>query len=297
MKITVIAIGFVVILGGVFFTIAASPKKDSDKNVVVTSNNGQGKKDKTEYAFVDDSKVKGAWEAVDFVPQIKDFKTDKKYTVDGLYLKKLAFAKDGKMLWTAEKGDLSPTSMTWTKGLVINKNESTASKYTIKEINGSEYMFFEWKSGDYTIRGMEPQYYVLKKIDDKDYTDYKPVAMKQDKVDYPFVNDPKMIGEWNSVSFVEKIDEFAPGKPSNFSLFLQNINIEKGGTANLKVGSEEPFKLEWTKGMILDKQYKLASKCEIKEIDGDMYMFYEWKSGDYVYRGMQPYYYVLKKAK
>ena len=36
-------------------------------------------------------------------------------------------------------------------------------EYLIKEIAGSKYMFFEWKSGDYTIRHMKPKYYVLKK--------------------------------------------------------------------------------------------------------------------------------------
>ncbi|GAG92145.1 unnamed protein product, partial [marine sediment metagenome] len=30
------------------------------------------------------------------------------------------------------------------------------------------YMFFEWKSGDYTIRHMKPSYYVLSKLLDKD---------------------------------------------------------------------------------------------------------------------------------
>jgi bla regulator protein BlaR1 len=39
----------------------------------------------------------------------------------------------------------------------------TASHYTIKKIKGSEYLFMEWKSGDYTIRGMKPAYYVMRR--------------------------------------------------------------------------------------------------------------------------------------
>jgi bla regulator protein blaR1 len=57
------------------------------------------------------------------------------------------------------------------------------------------------------------------------------------------------------------------------------------------------YDLTWTNGLILDKQYKTASKYEIKEIKGDTYLFYEWKSGDYTIWGMQPGYYVLKKIK
>jgi len=52
---------------------------------------------------------------------------------------------------------------TWTKGVVMHSGDRTASRYAIKEINGARYMFFEWKSGDYTIRGNKPEYYVLKK--------------------------------------------------------------------------------------------------------------------------------------
>ena len=37
--------------------------------------------------------------------------------------------------------------------------------HTIKDIGGSKYMFFEWKSGDYVIAHRKPFYYVLKKAD------------------------------------------------------------------------------------------------------------------------------------
>lgn len=51
----------------------------------------------------------------------------------------------------------------------------------------------------------------------------------------------------------------------------------------------------WTKGMIINREVKTASKCVVKEINGTTYrMFYEWKSGDYVFRGMAPYYFVFK---
>jgi bla regulator protein BlaR1 len=43
--------------------------------------------------------------------------------------------------------------------------DHTASKYTIKDIGGTDYMFFEWKSGDYILGHRAPQYYVLKKAD------------------------------------------------------------------------------------------------------------------------------------
>ena len=53
---------------------------------------------------------------------------------------------------------------TWTKGLICHSGNRTASRYILKEMDGAAYMFFEWKSGDYTIRRMKPKYYVLKKV-------------------------------------------------------------------------------------------------------------------------------------
>jgi len=36
-------------------------------------------------------------------------------------------------------------------------------EYTIKHIDGDDYMFVQWKSGDYTIRKQKPHYYVFRK--------------------------------------------------------------------------------------------------------------------------------------
>ena len=35
--------------------------------------------------------------------------------------------------------------------------------YEIRNIEGKDYLFYEWISGDVTIRGMKPCYYVLRK--------------------------------------------------------------------------------------------------------------------------------------
>ena len=109
-----------------------------------------------------------------------------------------------------------------------------------------------------------------------------------DKVDYPFVNDPKVIGGWKSVDFVREIKQFNPAEKSwKGDLFLNNLIFEEGGNIPRS-------KLTWTKGLVLSDD--TASKYIIREIDGSTYMFYEWKSGDYTIRYMKPFYYVLKKA-
>lgn len=105
--------------------------------------------------FVNDPEVIGTWTSVDFVREMEQFKAGEKQWGGGeLYLKELIFLPEGKTFkpwWN------------WTRGVVTHSGDKTAAKYHIQEFDGDTYMFFEWKSGDYTIRHMKPAYYVLKK--------------------------------------------------------------------------------------------------------------------------------------
>ena len=136
----------------------------------------------------------------------------KKVMQNDLFLTELVFIKEGKMLNAINNGNgnLGPTNCIWTQGMVLDKGDKTASKYEIRDINGSSYMFWEWKDGGYTYLHLKPSYYVLTKVDDVDYSDYK-LTRQDDKVDYPFVDDPQLIGAWEAVDYVETIDEFEKG--------------------------------------------------------------------------------------
>lgn len=118
--------------------------------------------DDIDLPFVDDPEVLGEWESVDFVKEIEDFDVDNKFFRDELYMTKLVFLENGEL---KVNDDTDRPWFKWTYGVVTHDGDHTASKYTIEDINGDTYMFFEWKSGDYTIRGKQPQYYVLKKVE------------------------------------------------------------------------------------------------------------------------------------
>ncbi len=251
--------------------------------------------DKIDYPFVNDPKVVGGWKTVDFVREIKDFDPLERNWGGKLWLNHIIF----------EKGGTMPRSdCTWTKGLVLS--DDTASKYILKEIDGSSYMFYEWKSGDYTIRYMKPFYYVLKKVsleEVKYEPKYGPKAdipetshiNKEghivDKIDWPFVNDPRLIGTWESVDFIGEIEQFDPDEKNwdHGELYLKGLIFKPNGK------TFKPW-WTWTKGLIFHSGDKTASKYTIKNIEGSTYMFYEWKSGDYVIRHRKPSYYVLKKV-
>ncbi len=104
--------------------------------------------------FENDSEVLGTWESVDFVTQPGDFVPGKKQFSEELYLKKLTFLNDGKT---------TDDWWTWTKGVLIHKDDQTASRYEIRTIQGTQYLFVEWKAGEYMAQGTPPEYYVLKK--------------------------------------------------------------------------------------------------------------------------------------
>lgn len=52
----------------------------------------------------------------------------------------------------------------WTKGILLDKRAEIAEAYSICDINGKEYMFIEWKNGDYQFAGRTPDYYVFERI-------------------------------------------------------------------------------------------------------------------------------------
>ncbi len=118
--------------------------------------------------FVDDQDAIGKWDTVDFVKDIDDFMPNVTSWDGNLYLLNIELLPNGEIpKIVVDSSDKivvfnSSTIDTWTKGYIINHFDNTAARYTIKEINGTKYMFWEWKNGDYIRSGTKPCYYVLK---------------------------------------------------------------------------------------------------------------------------------------
>ncbi|MHC1682254.1 MAG: M56 family metallopeptidase [Clostridiaceae bacterium] len=276
-KLSAIALATLLAVGGVTLTNATVFADKKSKTVIV---------DNIDYPFVNDPQLIGKWESVDFVKNKEDFKVGTKSWDDDLYIKELNFTSDGKV---------SKTVFTWTKDHILNPVDKTDSSYEIKDIDGESYMFFQWKSGDYTSGRMDPFYYVLKKIDSTPSTTTntsgEEVQIRTDKIDYPFVNDPEVLGMWQSVDFVENIDSFNPDVQSwKGDLYLNNLTFKEDGKVDYK-------NLTWTKDLVINPNLKTASSYTIKEIGEIKYLFFQWKNGDYVERGATPWYYVLKQVK
>ena len=97
----------------------------------------------------------------DFVIHKEDFDPDKQnWKREDLFVLGAEFRENGVHISTTQNGTNSVTCV-WTKGLVLNRREKTASAYEIKTIGGTEYLFREWKPGDYSFGGGRVYFYVF----------------------------------------------------------------------------------------------------------------------------------------
>lgn len=76
------------------------------------------------------------------------------------YLKSLEFKNNGILI---QKYMDEVWKEKLTKGLVICLHRTTASPYFIQTIDGVEYLFMEWRMGNYIYGGCEPTYYVFRR--------------------------------------------------------------------------------------------------------------------------------------
>jgi len=144
------------ILKGIEWDIARLANAAESSHIPATSTiNAEGRiVDKTDYPFVNDPAVIGTWKSVDVVAEPEQFKPGQKQWKGDLYLKELVILPNGRTAVPWE---------TWTKGMIFHSGDRTASRYDLKELEGSAYMFLESKGGDYSIRHTKPKYCVLKK--------------------------------------------------------------------------------------------------------------------------------------
>ncbi len=93
----------------------------------------------------------GHWISLDFVQHIEDFQPGKKAGKGDLYLKDIEFKPSGK----------TSISNTWKEQWVFDQSGKFYARFYIHTIDGIDYLFLPWLSGDVTLRGQEPWFYVL----------------------------------------------------------------------------------------------------------------------------------------
>lgn len=138
----------------------------------------------------DDTRVYGKWLVCDLVRNIDEFSPEKCGSVinyEDLYWRSAEFLDGGSMknefkrdetveylpdgsvknTFIPDEGEGTvidpPHVWRWVTGNVICNHRQTASIYKLKEIKGTEYLFVQWKNGDYSYGGEEPWWYVFRR--------------------------------------------------------------------------------------------------------------------------------------
>lgn len=110
--------------------------------------------------FVNDEKVLGKWVSVDFVKKIDNFSPFQRSFKDELFYKSAEFLPNGELLCGMGKGSYKHK---WTKDTTLKKagDGTHAPAYEIHKFDNKDYLFIEWKSGDYIWGKIKPHYYVF----------------------------------------------------------------------------------------------------------------------------------------
>lgn len=142
-----------------FYTVAVYERVDNKEYNI---SNIDIYEDDINVPFVEDNKLKGTWQMVDYVRKPELFNPNKKHWDGEEYLKKIIVTPDNECFITS----IDPTKQVrYTKNYFIGLcGKRTLSKYEYVTINNSDYIIVEWKSGDYTFANLISGYYVLQRI-------------------------------------------------------------------------------------------------------------------------------------
>ena len=235
--------------------------------------------------FENDPSVVGKWQTVGEYAVRDDFYGDvcrADYTA-----KEICFLPNGQRYWC----------YSWSKGKLICSfgDGSCVNDYCVEEYDGVRYMFVDFKSYEYR-RGGKPKVLVLRQLDNVAYS--KDDLARKDNIDMPFVKDEDIIGKWEAKDFCQHVEEFVPSEGKRDHLFFKSIEFKQDGEVISIYGDKTICGQDmqtWTKGYVLRKWNQTACAYRICEMDGTEYLFIEWKSGDYIYGGMEPQYYIFTR--
>ena len=116
--------------------------------------------DNVNQPFVSDPQVIGHWTSVDFVSSPDGFQPGAQTWKGDLSVFQVFHN-----FTTFADGRTSYPWFTWTKGAFVNKGERTAADYEIRNFDGTNYLFVEWKNGDYILFHSKPWFFVLRQAE------------------------------------------------------------------------------------------------------------------------------------
>lgn len=229
--------------------------------------------------FENDEEIIGRWEILAESENNRSFGGKKR---------EIFFLPNGEQYWC----------FSWTKGKFLFNNGivTSVNSYTTQQRADGFYMTIELKYYDYAQSG-KTEAITLRRIDNKHYT--KEEIARRDNINIPFKNDERVIGKWYAFDYIKHIGDFSPNMPSaRHKLFFSEIEFLPNGSCTSVYGDNivsDDNVQTWTKGFVLRKFNETTCAYELRCENNKEFLFIEWKSGDYVWGGLEPSYYVFTR--
>lgn len=228
--------------------------------------------------FINDEQAIGKWCYIGSALSKEQYLAGDMIEDRDILFKELVFMPEGEGYWVFKR---------WSKGEMYHFRGMV---YTYEIEDGKLFLSIYNDENEFQL------VCVYEKVDSKEYK--KEELQRKDNTDLPFVLDENAVGEWEACEFVDIKDKynFIP-KGDDEGMILKSLSLFANGTCFLEYTNNEIAKIAWTKDYILSHKSCLASNYIIKEVDGEMYLIMDWKSGDYVFGGEIFGCYVFKKQK
>ncbi len=199
----------------------------------------------------------------------------------------------------------------WTRGaiwrIVPQQDALIRNPYTLWERDGEVYMTLRY-AGEATLNeGGDPLWLLYRRVRHGDIP-LPEARARTDDLDLPMLPDPEVVGRWDTVDFVRTPDRFDPctHRFSRAYMAILGLSMTADGVSHRRLSQGGQYVVishPYTRtpdgahrGAILDHTNLVAEEYDIRTIGEDDYLFLRFKSGDYMYGGMEPSYYVLRRV-
>ena len=197
-------------------------------------------------------------------------------------------------------GELSALCRIPVKTLRFYDSEGILAPVYIDNFTGYRYYSASQLSDCYKIVKLKELGFTLAEI--RSFISADPGKMQELPAD-----DGKVIGTWEVCGLWRDPEEFVPDKPNFFppeSWYWRKAVFSEGGSLTNTFGTLASGKTDevgaptwrWVNGYTINTKTSTASSYLFREIDGMTYLFIQWKSGDYLYGGDIPFWYVFKRV-
>lgn len=200
----------------------------------------------------------------------------------------------------------------WSRGVIYQMSglyrTLIPNPYTLWEEDGVRYMSIRYATTSSLNRGGDPIWLLYRQTCHAELTDLESRAYVDD-VDLPGISDPDVVGEWVTVATTDDPYGFTakdcPRKRSGFWILGATFNennvcvrryAREGGTTDgISHYTRFEHPDEQARGAVLNELLRLAEGYMLREIEGETYLFIQHKSGDYMYGGRTPSWYVFRR--